>query len=47
MVAAGAVVVRDVEPWVMVGGVPAKKIGVRPVVDGYQINARKVKVFFW
>lgn len=29
VVAAGAVVVKDVEPFAIVGGVPAKKIGVR------------------
>ncbi|WP_418409957.1 acyltransferase [Alistipes sp.] len=29
IVAAGAVVCKDVEPWTVVGGVPAKKIGVR------------------
>lgn len=30
VVAAGAVVVRDVPPWSIVGGVPAKVIGTRP-----------------
>jgi len=29
VVAAGAVVVKDVEPYSIVGGVPAKKIGIR------------------
>lgn len=29
VVAAGAVVCKDVEPWSVVGGVPAKKIGER------------------
>lgn len=29
VVAAGAVVTKDVEPWSVVGGVPAKKIGIR------------------
>ena len=30
VVAAGAVVTKDVEPYTIVGGVPAKKIGMRP-----------------
>ena len=33
VVAAGAVVCRDVEPWTIAGGVPAKKIGVRERKD--------------
>lgn len=32
VVAAGAVVTKDVEPWTMVGGVPAKFIKKRPIV---------------
>lgn len=33
VVAAGAVVCKDVEPWTVVGGVPAKKIGERQRKD--------------
>jgi acetyltransferase-like isoleucine patch superfamily enzyme len=33
VVAAGAVVAKDVEPWTMVGGVPAKFIKRRPIVQ--------------
>lgn len=33
VVAAGAVVCKDVEPWSIVGGVPAKKIGERERKD--------------
>jgi acetyltransferase-like isoleucine patch superfamily enzyme len=33
VVAAGAVVTKDVEPWTMVGGVPARYIKKRPVVQ--------------
>ena len=32
VVASGAVVTKDVEPWTLVGGVPAKPIKKRPVV---------------
>ena len=37
VVAAGAVVSQDVEPWTIVGGVPAKKIGTREQV-GYELE---------
>ena len=33
VVAAGAIVTKDVEPWTMVAGVPAKKIGERTPCD--------------
>jgi acetyltransferase-like isoleucine patch superfamily enzyme len=39
VVAAGAVVTKDVEPWTMVGGVPAKFIKRRPVVQ-YTLNTK-------
>jgi len=38
VVAAGAVVTKDVEPYSIVGGVPAKKIGVRCKNLDYKIN---------
>jgi putative colanic acid biosynthesis acetyltransferase WcaF len=47
VVAAGSVVVSDVAPWTLVGGVPAKKLRDRPLVDAYELNARKNKVLFW
>lgn len=36
VVAAGAVVTKDVPPFTIVGGVPAKKIGIRPDVTDYK-----------
>ena len=37
-VAAGAIVTKDVEPYTIVGGVPAKPIGLRPANLVYQLN---------
>lgn len=36
VVAAGAVVTKDIEPWTIVGGIPAKKIGERKEEDSYK-----------
>ena len=44
VVASGAVVTKNVEPWTMVGGVPAKFIKNRPQVK-YTLNTSK-KMFF-
>jgi acetyltransferase-like isoleucine patch superfamily enzyme len=44
VVAAGAVVTKDVEPYAIVGGVPATKIGERPRDLHYQL---KSCVYFW
>jgi putative colanic acid biosynthesis acetyltransferase WcaF len=41
MVAAGAVVSRDVEPFTIVGGVPAKVIGKRPTDLCYELGYRR------
>ena len=40
-VAAGAVVNRDVEPFAVVGGVPARRIGERPKTLSYELNYRR------
>ena len=41
VVAAGAVVSRDVEPYTLVGGVPAKKLGERPSPMTYELAPAK------
>jgi acetyltransferase-like isoleucine patch superfamily enzyme len=38
VVSAGSVVTRDVEPWTMVGGVPAKLIGSRAQNTQYKLR---------
>jgi acetyltransferase-like isoleucine patch superfamily enzyme len=38
VIAAGAVVASDVQPFTIVGGVPAKTIGDRNVALDYQLN---------
>jgi maltose O-acetyltransferase len=44
VVASGAVVVKDVEPWTLVGGVPAKFIKRRPVLN-YALDTSKPVLF--
>lgn len=44
VIASGAVVTKDVAPWTMVGGVPAKFIKTRPVVN-YTLETRKRAYF--
>lgn len=47
VVAAGSVVTRDVEPWTLVGGNPARHLRDRPVVDEYRLDARRQKMLWW
>ena len=44
VVASGAVVTKNVEPWTVVGGVPAKMIGRRPLVN-YTLNTKDRMLF--
>lgn len=44
VVASGAVVTKDVKPWTMVGGVPAKYIKDRPVVK-YKLDTQNIAYF--
>ena len=44
VVASGAVITKDVDPWTMVGGVPAKFIKIRPVVK-YKLDT-STRLFF-
>jgi acetyltransferase-like isoleucine patch superfamily enzyme len=44
VVASGAVVVKDVEPWTLVGGVPTKFIKRRPVLN-YALDTSKPALF--
>lgn len=47
VVAAGAVVSHDVDPYTLVGGVPAKKIGDRPSPMAYQLPPARQKPWWW
>lgn len=42
MVAAGSVVVRDTEPYSIVAGVPAKKVGMRFTNEQIVIHEKKI-----
>lgn len=46
VVAAGAVVTKDVAPWTVVAGNPARQVADRPIVDGYRLDAAANKVWF-
>lgn len=47
IVAAGSVVTKDLEPWILAAGVPARKIRDRPDVRGYRLHAAANKNWFW
>lgn len=44
IIAAGSVVAKNVSPWTVVGGVPAKKIGSRKIVTNYKLG--KTPLFY-
>jgi len=47
VVAAGGLVTRDVGPFQLVGGVPAKPLGVRPDNLTYDLPSSRHKVWWW
>lgn len=47
VVAAGSVVTKDLEPWILAAGVPARKLRDRLVVRDYQLDAAANKNWFW
>lgn len=47
VVAAGAVVTKDVPPWTLVGGNPARVLRERPVHDRYSLDAVRQKPWWW
>ena len=47
VIGAGAVVTKDVGPWTLVAGIPAKCIGKRPIDLRYQLGARSDKMLWW
>jgi acetyltransferase-like isoleucine patch superfamily enzyme len=46
VVAAGSVVSKDVAPWTLVGGNPARKLRDRPPAS-YILGARNSKMWWW
>lgn len=47
VIAAGAVVTKDVEPYTLVGGIPAKVIGTRPAPMAYELPPANRKPWWW
>jgi acetyltransferase-like isoleucine patch superfamily enzyme len=47
VIAAGAVVTKDVPPYTLAGGVPAKPIGARPGPMSYQLPQAADKPWWW
>ena len=47
VIAAGSVVTKDVEPYALVAGVPAKVVGSRPTNLTYELAPAKAKAWWW
>ncbi len=47
VVAAGSVVTSDVPPYTLVGGLPARVLGVRPAPMRYELPGPRAKTWWW
>lgn len=47
VLAAGAVVTKDIPAWSLAGGNPARVLATRPVVNSYKLDASRSKLLWW